>query len=1439
MEATPATEHNPLGLSLDFMFGRGYLWAERQRLSDWIALESLRMEIPDLKFPFDARSGLDRFRHTRCLVREVEFAISEVGLGDLLTEAASQLEGFQELKVRFLEDAAHISLRIKAFGANTHISFRAALIPPEPARADEIHLSLYDFRAFGPLPYPARLLAYELMTSLLNTPTLRAPGRGRSFTIGIAGDVLSFRPLKLLFLHIFPKVGWKLPNLSNIVLDSARIRPGVLTIRAVSHDDALSRNRPGQTHHLAASFEGARALAAYEAKDLFAHADQALFDGQIRQALNLLASYRDIYGLHPALVSRLLDCLLADPSPSNLAEVESLCRELTQEDPRDLLPLLARPVMGLISGKREETKQAFDRLAAELRSRNQTMDWILCELSAAQFLRNDEPELAASRLREVLKIAPRERVALEALRELYVRLGERVGLEETLKRLTGVYTDRETLKSTYLTLARHLMDGQGDLAEARMYLEKALRLDPTELDALHTLGESYVLGGEPLRALKAFGSAARAAESAERDREASRLHFRVAQIWFEELEDPNQALLSCRRSLALGTASPKDWQEIEERAEGLRFAALMCEARGRSEEAGACWSELIPMLEKAREAAPLTLGSTVLDDQSLRELRAGWTSKILEAHRHLGRLYELRERPHTAASHWRRVLELVPGDAEAVERLEDFLRKGGRPEELIELYNELLAGAGDDRTRLDVLERLVEIYTAMGLVEDAQQHLRQALDIAPGSTELRHRLIELLTSHRRYQTLRDALNSMLARARERDLRWELLLELATLLEGPIDDPEQAARAYLEAMHLRPGERQTLEAASRVLEVVISRKGASAPAPVGSHSVGRLLENLLIRLAEVAPTPAQQRDSLLRVAMLADERGDGAAAAEARRRAKELATTSSDTQEVYDDVDRRLDAMLDSLLDDELDDELDFDAGLDEDDIGLDALTAEFEGEELDEGLTGTGVTGTGVTGTGVTGTQAAGTEPGALDAFRQKFQSLLKSPAELPSRQSVPSGSPMAKVLRPLTGVSGQPSLKTPLEAALESLAAAREDDDPEAIVELIEAVFEIADDDPQGLSEQQRRALNREMGELLYYELEEADRALPYLEAVRADTTQPASPSVLNALESIYEEQGQIDARIHLLETRLAAAESEEMATTFRLLLAQLIWDQQTDAARARTYIDAVLARDPQHEAAHRLLAEIAAAASDWATVARHLETVVRVAGGGLDAVESERELADVLLNRLGRPEKAMSHFENVLTAAPGDSLALEGIKRCQASLGDWQGYVASLGRELGLLIGKPRGLATADLFALKANDIAPALRVAASQIMADIAHIFESDLDEHEQARSLWGLSFELWPEHVEALERRIALDRQVDAPADLANDLEAFAAMLLDPHARFAVLVECATLRVERLGDEEGAEPLYAEAIALVQDEAQPPEGLDEARRALKRLQSVGEL
>jgi tetratricopeptide (TPR) repeat protein len=458
-----------------------------------------------------------------------------------------------------------------------------------------------------------------------------------------------------------------------------------------------------------------------------------------------------------------------------------------------------------------------------------------------------------------------------------------------------------------------------------------------------------------------------------------------------------------------------------------------------------------------------------------------------------------------------------------------------------------------------------------------------------------------------------------------------------------------------------------------------------------------------------------------------------------------------------------------------------------------------------------------------------------LTNFRKKYQALFKERSER-ERQEKEAREREAETT-PAPQSEAVPG--TDVEALRAQVAEARSMDDPlllcEALAELVEKHFDASIGFELDHAELMRLSL--ELGELYYYDLEEPQAALEHLERVRDEDPGGlgAKSSLLTTLEAIYEESGEVESRVRILQARLDSADTEEMATTYRLLLAQLVWDEREDAEAARGWLDEVLEADPRHESAHRLLAQMAREEGDFEAAARHLKTVLQVAGGGLDAVELERELAHLLLDELQRPKDAQKHFEQVLDAAPGDAMALEGVKQCQAALGDWHGYVSSLGHELGLLIGKPDGLSPREMAGLSANDISPAVRVPASQIVADAAHIAEEDLQDQNLAWGLWGMAFSLWPEHVEALERRIALDRVLDKSTKLADDLESYAELLLDPYGRFEALVEAATLHAEQLGRPDLARPLFAEAIAVVQDQDEPPEGLDAARRSLRALQA----
>jgi len=406
-------------------------------------------------------------------------------------------------------------------------------------------------------------------------------------------------------------------------------------------------------------------------------------------------------------------------------------------------------------------------------------------------------------------------------------------------------------------------------------------------------------------------------------------------------------------------------------------------------------------------------------------------------------------------------------------------------------------------------------------------------------------------------------------------------------------------------------------------------------------------------------------------------------------------------------------------------------------------------------------------------------------------------------------------------------------QALLEAAASAMQTDDNDRKVLALTAVVEAAHRGQLNLDASARVGYARQLGELLYYDLEDSDTALPHLEFVREHDPQGAgaSPGVLNALESIYEDQGRVDGRIKILEERLARAESREMDTVYRLLLAQLVWDEKQDRAAAVKWLDNVLAGDARHEAAHRLLADIAMDVEDWDAAAEHLRTVLAVSTGGLDTVEVERELAELLMTKLDRPRQAIAHFRKVLEAAPGDSGALESVKQGQAALGDWDGYAQSLCLELGMLLSRPN-LTLVGLEELDLQKVPASLRMPAGQILSDLATVAQDELHQPEMAWRLWGEITHLLPEHAEAFERRIDLGRLLKQDLDLARDLEAYADLLLDPLDRFENLVESAALFAVS-GDRENARIIYTQALAIVDGLEHLPPEIDEARRAMQAL------
>ena len=715
-ETPEQLEPSALGMNLDFSHGRGFLAAGEKRLADWLTLNELRMEIPDLSFPFDASQGVFKFKDRRCRLHRAELTIFSEAFERLLQRAVGRLESFDHFSLHFVDGAIHLMVRLKENSGGVFLSAKAFPVQPTLETGDRIHLSFYDYQAYGPIEEPARRILVRLITEIMETDLFSPPGRGESFTVSVAGDILSFRLLKLLSLGIFPKLGWKLPDLSEIRIEEIEISPGRLRFKAVS-DGEETRPEPVDEIH---SREQKRALAAYEAKELFSTGDEYLYEGRIDEALRQYEKYQRTYGLHPELVSRRLDCLLVRSQSDAMIEIESICRQLGEEH-----PVALRTRMNLAASKGDATEQVEygKQLLDVLDQKDRQGEKMLVLFTLADVLRENRPERAAEYLTEILDIAPRSQLALQMLRRIYVDLEAHEKLEAVLMQLTQVLGESRELIEAYIRLAEHLMEHEGQLgvSEAIEYLKQALGIDSSIPEIHERLGEAFLKADNPARARQSYETGARIHESNGDEFEAAMLEIEIAGIWVGEFDNYEQASLHCKKAMNRVDFSKMTTDQLRRVAPALYLSGDIAEQNDEPGKAVNCWSQLMEVGRTlARSSTGFESVGRSIYDQDIAFENA---EQLLEdVHKRIGQLQYRRQRYGAAARHLRQVLRENPRDEETFGALEQIYRERGDADKLIDLLEFRIEHADSGQLKQQTTRKVIDLLEALGRSERANDY---------------------------------------------------------------------------------------------------------------------------------------------------------------------------------------------------------------------------------------------------------------------------------------------------------------------------------------------------------------------------------------------------------------------------------------------------------------------------------------------------------------------------------------------------------------------------------------------------------------------------------------------------------------------------------------------------------------------------------------------
>ncbi len=852
---------------LTFVQGRGLLSLTGRDFEGLGRVDTLELEIPNLHFPFDLSGGVARFKNRRLRLRELALAVGSRDLNGILAQAPLRDFGIFDPRVSIEGARLTLSARVQLGGHESEIT-ATAVVSPEPPRSAS--LCVYDVRAYGFLPIPAPLVVTALFSALGaespanldSAPELALPAL---LHIRSPADI-RIDVCELSMLAILPMYGWRLPERAQVQI---RVVGGV-----------------GKTTHLPLVFSLADSHVpedpllgedaspeAYPMREFAARCapvESALARGDIATALDQLQALAPLEADDRVGTTRLLQLLLA--GQSTLPQAGDLAQAALARWPEFVPGQLALAVIASVRGQPGESAALFAKVAQLSEEQGRREDESCALVAAARELaasgQTDEALTTLERalvVRSTLRPVARAKILRQAVEgrwnEILTSIGEESAVVEPdvrdevaqvleLVHRGGVARDtalvaeaasslevllsREEWPETALSRAEVAYQmglvrlTLGDDQAASHWFAVCIEGDapgPIVAAAWRALAELLLRRGDfasAAQALAGWAGDARVPEST--DEKIDHL-MEAARIDWRELHAPDQALSVLEIALRLSPADQRVLAELER----LAFAA--------------------GLLTSAIETLRRHLGET-RPDQGKAVLR------VL-----IRLLVETGDRPEEAKEACRVLLDLSPGDEEAVFHLARIGWDAGERVQAAAGYRSSTAAKSLSPAGLaEAHLRAAQVAFAEGAHAEAERHLAEGLAPEPagarievvsealralGHEEKLHDLLAVRESTLSDQQDRRRVRRSLAAAAERkgDLAAAEAIYRELLDENQEDIALLDRMAFICKSQSRSDE---LEHWLGKLWVMVDREGLSEQGPIDGMAVGMDLAALLAR-----------------------------------------------------------------------------------------------------------------------------------------------------------------------------------------------------------------------------------------------------------------------------------------------------------------------------------------------------------------------------------------------------------------------------------------------------------------------------------------------------------------------------------------------------------------------------------------------------------------
>ena len=984
----------------------------------------------------------------------------------------------------------------------------------------------------------------------------------------------------------------------------------------------------------------------------------------------------------------------------------------------------------------------------------------------------------------------------------------------TMAEAAGKTTDRAVRKDVLKRLATVFETELGDLSRAEEVLGQILSFDADDADALAFLDRVYDKQGD----FEKLSSVLRRRIVVTDDSgQLVELHLRLGKVLADVIDDPDAAIASYLAVLEHESRSPEALEALErlyfraERWEDLygvyekmldiapgdqalsdcyaRMAKITSDVLGQREKSVELWRRVLDL----RGADPQALSALAdLHEQAeeWRELTEILDSQIratedpvarIPVYKRLGRIWgDKLGRERNALECWQKVVEIDPGDVEALRAIANNYRSAGAWEELSDVLRRTIS-VGSHALSTDEIK---DLYTQLGDLEGttlmridaAVEAWRQVLQIAPTDFRALAALETLFTQEARWEECVEVLERRAAALSSSDEKVEVLMQAASVWADKVGDGGAAAEAYERVLEIDPSNfvaSTSLEELyrqrnvwPRLIELLLARtEYVDGPAD-------RI--KLFIDIATVYEAQLGDRDSAfvtLQAAFREDYSNDHVA-----EELERLATAANKWSELLTEYTQMAEGMTDAKQASDLWVKISrwYDSALDHTDYAIAAAK------------------------------KALSIDPDHVDAMSaladfyrklgqwKELVAILSKHVELEedAERKVEVLLSLAETFEVQLSDAGQAT------AAYEQ--ALRFDERCLRAIDALERLHrrsqawdrlaEILGKKSQIISDVDLAVkLRLQVGELWESRLGDNERAVDaYREVLTVD---PQNLPALKALEQLYLKAGRTDAYLDVLEHQLEVTPADAERVGLYLRMAQ-VWEQQPGKVEhAIECLLHVLEIDPEQLPVYRDVERLYRAERNWDALVDIYRRHIQVETEAQERTRVQLALGNLFEEELRDPDRAAESYSDILSFDPDHTEALKGLSRIYEQTEQWDRAVEIMERLVNVVDAKEK-----------------------VDLNFRLGKIFDEHMQMPESAEERLSDALSVDPMHVPSMLSLISLYKQRGDSQKAAQMMVRAEACTQNVLEKTRLLFEAGKLYQIDLGDEQKAKDLFARTLEL---------------------------